>query len=812
MTSTQMQADETGAPLIAQATTGLESVNETEDMAEVAETLAEFGFSIIPCGAAGEVPPAWFRRRNGGDATAWPKTPRIKWKEYQTKPATVDQVRAWWKEYPRANPAILTGADLVVIDADDQPAIDHIENSGEFTRTPFTIETGKGRHYYYQGNHELNVRNSASDRKMDVRGIGGYVIAPGAIHANGNRYTLNLDPLYDWSDISDLPIIQPADIRAVNAYQANAAHPAGDVFFNTGDIKAPASGEPVAEGGRNNAAASLIGQHINNGHSMDDILAMVNEWNAGNSPPLSQAEINHTVASVLSTHMRNNPTAKVGIKAASEWSVEDWPVPVELPDPKLPVIPFDIGLLPDAFSPFAQDIAERMQCPVDFPAVALMCSAGSVVGRQCAIRPKRLDNWVVVPNLWGGVVGRPSVVKSPALTQALKPLYRLVSDAMKHHAEDSKANQAATHVARTRLKNRQKEMNKMDDANEALAAGVELVALQEQIETEVKERRYIANDPTVEKLGELLSDNPNGLLVFRDELTGWLKNLDREDRSNDRSFYLEAWDGNGRYVYDRIGRGTVVIEAACVSILGGIQPGPLTQYVAGATSNNAAADGLLQRFQLMVWPDDIGTWENVDRVPDKEALQNVLSAFQRIAFLNPMDFESCDDGGLPYVRFEHSAQDRFDNWLYHLKNVKVKNTDSEAFESHLAKYPGLVPSLALIIHIVDQGRGQVSDGALKRAIGWVEYLESHARRIYAHGVGGGIPEARALAAKIKKGALVGEFTLRELQRKGWGLLTKHESVVRAVETLEEFDWISTETRSTGGRPTVVCVINPRLAA
>src|SRR4029453_7681695 len=75
--------------------------------------------------------------------------------------------------------------------------------------------------------------------------------------------------------------------------------------------------------------------------------------------------------------------------------------------------------------------------------------------------------------------------------------------------------------------------------------------------------RYIVNDPTVEKLGELLNENPNGLLLFRDELTGWLRMLDRDGHESDRSFYLEAWNGTNSYTYDRIGRGTLPIKAAC---------------------------------------------------------------------------------------------------------------------------------------------------------------------------------------------------------------------------------------------------------
>lgn len=502
--------------------------------------------------------------------------------------------------------------------------------------------------------------------------------------------------------------------------------------------------------------------------------------------------------------------------SAGEWLAEDWPEPAELPDPKLPVMPFDFELLPDALRPFVQDIAERMQCPPDFPAVGVMVAAGSVIGRQCAIRPKRHDNWAVVPNLWGAGMGRPSTSKSPSFDEALKPLKRLIRDALKSHEDESKDQQAAVFVAKGRLKKLHKDIEKAADTDDALKLGDEMVKLQDQIAVQITGRRYFTNDPTVEKLGELLGENPNGLLVFRDELTGWLHSLDREDRSNDRSFYLESWAGTSNYTYDRIGRGTIHIDAACVSVLGGIQPGPMLQYVAAATSNSAGADGLLQRFQLLVWPDDIGTWKNVDRWPDKEAKQNALSAFQYLAYLNPNDFEQCDDGGLPYLRFENAAQERFDEWHHHLKNVKLLEADSEAFESHLAKYPSLVPSLALITHLADRGSaravGPVSDDALVRAINWVEYLETHARRVYAHGVGAGIPEARALATKIKRNELVGEFTPRELQRKGWRLLTRHDAVERAIATLADYDWLRMEQRPTGGRPTAVCVINPKLAA
>ncbi len=116
-------------------------------------------------------------------------------------------------------------------------------------------------------------------------------------------------------------------------------------------------------------------------------------------------------------------------------------------------------------------------------------------------------------------------------------------------------------------------------------------------------KRYIVNDCTIEKLGEILGENPNGIMLYRDEIYGFLKTIEREDRSNDRAFYLECFEGKKRYQFDRIGRGTVDIESTCLAMLGNIQPGVLRPYLNQATCGGAGNDGLISRFQLMVWPD-----------------------------------------------------------------------------------------------------------------------------------------------------------------------------------------------------------------
>jgi len=114
---------------------------------------------------------------------------------------------------------------------------------------------------------------------------------------------------------------------------------------------------------------------------------------------------------------------------------ESWLPPLPIPVTLQPVEPFNYALLPDALRPWITDIAERMQCPPDFPAVGAMVALSSVIGRKACILPKRQDDWRVIPNLWGGVVGRPAAMKSPALSEVMKPVDRLEATASQQHTE-----------------------------------------------------------------------------------------------------------------------------------------------------------------------------------------------------------------------------------------------------------------------------------------------------------------------------------------------------------------------------------------
>lgn len=488
------------------------------------------------------------------------------------------------------------------------------------------------------------------------------------------------------------------------------------------------------------------------------------------------------------------------------------PRPEPLPE-GLPAVPaLDLDLLPAALRPWVTDIAERIQCPADYPAVGAMVALSAVVGRQVGIRPRVRDDWTVCPNLWGAIVGRPGLLKTPALSEVMRPLHRLEAKAREDHNAASRDHQVVERLAAAEKKATDAAITKATKRGDRDEARQLAIAAAEGMDAEAPQRRrYCTSDTTVEALGELLAANPRGVMVYRDELVGWLKDLEREGREGSRSFYLEAWNGTGRYTYDRIGRGTIDIEAACVSILGGIQPGPLSAYLRDALDGGAGDDGLLQRLQVVAWPDPPRTWRDVDRWPDTVARRQAWEVYERLDRIDPPALGAGQESdGIPYLRLSPAAQEIMSDWRRELEGRLRQGTEHPAFEAACAKQRSLLPSLALLCHLADcpQG-GPVGEASMLRALAWVKYLEEHSRRLYAPALDPSLHAARELDRHLRAGDLPEQFRARDIYRRCWRLLDRR-GTEDALDYLHDLGRLLPEEIDTGGRPTIVWSVHPEL--
>jgi len=484
---------------------------------------------------------------------------------------------------------------------------------------------------------------------------------------------------------------------------------------------------------------------------------------------------------------------------------DDWAEPAPLPS--LPsVAPFDYELLPDALRDWIQDISENMQSPPDFSAVGAIVTLSSLIGARAKVAPKVNAEWFVYPNLWGMIVGRSSAKKTPSLEPVLKPLYKMQlieSDRIKEAIHAWEAENTFHELSiKGGQENAKKEIKKgsIDKAKSFLVFN----------DPPVKpiERRFVVNDSTVEKLGEILSGNTWGTLCFRDELYGLLKSMDKQGQEGSRAFYLTSYNGNEPYTFDRIMRGTVTIPRVCLSLLGGIQPSRLQEYITGAISGGAGDDGLLQRFGLAVYPDMKPSFEYVDRQPNLHAIERAYAVFQRLS-----EFEPNEE--VPW-RFDDEAQPIFIDWLTDLEQAVRSDDMHPAMESHLLKYEKLIPSLALIFTLIDNPNKEkkIAKTELVRALAWEQYLRTHAERIYHSANTPSVSGSKRILAEIVKGSVQDGFTAREIANKNWSGLNRVEAVNHALELLLDHGYLQCVTTKSpeGGRTSTKYIINPLLLA
>ncbi len=483
-----------------------------------------------------------------------------------------------------------------------------------------------------------------------------------------------------------------------------------------------------------------------------------------------------------------------------------WPLIEPLPTTKLlDVISFDPAWLPSGIRDWIIDCAERSGCPIDYLVVSAMVGMAVLIGRKCSMHPKQYDDWKVVPNLWGVVIGRPSAMKTPAIQAMLKPLKmieRKEKEAYELERSEFELQQVIEKATEegeiSRLKKSVKKCNE-----------IEIKAAKEKIRfnhgsknKKPKLKRLLINDTTVEKLGELLNENPNGLLQYRDELIGWLNSLEREDRRSDKAFFLECFNGSGEYNFDRIGRGTINIGSTTLSLIGGITPGRLKPYIYGANKQGVDDDGLVQRLQLAVFPNDNGgPWANVDRVPNVHAEATAFEVYQNLYDL-PAD-ESKN------LRFSDAGQKVFNIWRNQLERMIRDPGIHPALESHLAKYRSLMPSIALILQLAEDPKSDcVSEDSANKAVFWCDYLESHARRIYNMGSDMNLDNAHLILNRRSK--LPSPFKIRDITNNKWTGLPDKATVKAALEILLDHNYLREEEIKTMGRSSIIYHWNPNI--
>jgi len=506
--------------------------------------------------------------------------------------------------------------------------------------------------------------------------------------------------------------------------------------------------------------------------------------------------------------------------------------PTEIISNTPPVEVLSVNLIPEPYREWIADVSHRLQTPADFVGVSAIVVTSSLIGAGCSVKPKRLDAWEVIPNLWGAVIARPSILlKSPCMSEVMRLLNRLQAEYNEQYEQakaesefDNLANDAMLSDVKKRLavvaKGSGKDGTvKADDLQKLKGDYLEL---SQQSDNEPARRLFKTNETSVQAMTELQNENPRGLLVFRDELTGLLNRWEKDEHQDERAYYLEGFNGDGSYTDSKIGRGVTHAKNICISVLGGLQPDKLNRYLAQTLDGNN--DGMMQRLQLAVYPDEPNPndWQNVDDYPNTEAKNKVYQIMQTLAAMDFTQYGAAFDAehdDRPYFRFNPGGQRVFNAWLENLQKVKICQEENPLMLEHLGKYRSLMPSLALIFHLInlvggEPNQGGISEQSAKLAVGWCDYIETHARRVYALADSPEHQAAVLLCQKIKTGKVSSPFTPKDIYNNGWYGLKDKPTLQLALDILIESGWlVMTRKPPTGNRgrpPAPEYHLNPKI--
>lgn len=253
--------------------------------------------------------------------------------------------------------------------------------------------------------------------------------------------------------------------------------------------------------------------------------------------------------------------------------------------------PFPIDALPEPIRGYVISGAQAISCDRSFLALPLLVALAAAIGNTRRLTLK--STWSVPAILWGAIVGESGTAKTPAFAQALGPVYDRQGKALARHARERE--KYDVDLARWEKdmqawkKRRTGEPPKRPDPPEA--------------------ERFVVNDTTVEAMIPILRANPRGLLLARDELSGWFGSFDRYAgrgrASTDSANWLSMFNGKEVIVDRRTGTPqTIHVPRAAVSICGGIQPAILQRVLASEHRES----GLAARFLLAFPPCQAKQW------------------------------------------------------------------------------------------------------------------------------------------------------------------------------------------------------------
>lgn len=743
------------------------------DNLHAALTYARRGWRVVPVPPGSKVP----------TITAWQKE------------GTTDEarIRHWWTTAPDHGIGIVCGeaSGLWVLDVDvagdkagDETLAELIDAHGPLPDTYEVVTGSGGRHIYLKWPQGQIIRNSASGALgpgLDVRGEGGFVVAPPSLHASGRRYEVeasaptHIAPAPAWllgllaarDEPTRREAVAPRSDRPGDRWMASTSW--DDLLGRDGWVKlrpGPGGEDRWVRPGKD----PREGPSATVGYGGSDVLKVFTS-----SHPTLQAEHTYTKLGYIAftRHGGDFTAARAWCEEqgfpAEQWDVRDLvgdPVATSdpdapWPDPKpwkeqatLPDFPLEV--LPEWAVEHIVAASEARQVPVDLCATLAIGALSAAATGRAVVHLN--DEWTEPVNLYLVCAMRSGAGKSPAEKAVVGWLRRWERERVAAcHAANEEAAIAAAHAAKVVQRLSGKETATVD---EILAANTRLKDAEAAL---IPVPRLIIDDATPEAVATMLAAHGERLAVLSTEadLFDSLLRGTPAQRPN-MNVYLKAWSGDelrrDRKGGSDTGPETTILTKPLLTVSVTVQPSVLARLL---TDAEMVGRGFAARFMVSAPADLMGRRDQRRRF--RAGASGTTKAFEAHAaaladrwatWMHPAD-----------LRLSEAAARRFEDFLVEMEPSLGIGADMESLAEWAAKLQGSVARYAGLLHIAEgcDTAAPVDEATMVRAIALGRYWIAHAIAVAGSAEDDTTTAARILLEWIAASGRP-EVTLRDMQR------------------------------------------------
>lgn len=341
----------------------------------------------------------------------------------------------------------------------------------------------------------------------------------------------------------------------------------------------------------------------------------------------------------------------------------------------------NIDLFPELLRVRAQELSKQQGADPIIPLFAGLAAASGAANAQS--RLELLPGFQVPPVIWVMTIGSPAQKKSPASKPMFQELKEIEKEDKKRYAKDiqewkgHEAQHAQTYKDFLKFCESQDFINSPNNAPHIY-----------ELPPEPQPLRLLISDITSQKLVQMASGNPQGMLCHLDEMHGWIRKITDKRAAEDRSSWVVAFESDS-HVLDRVGSGTHHADNLAVSIYGNIQPRVLAEHM-----DDLSSDGLIQRFLPAILEEGNQKQWGTGQImyPHETHQEQWNSAIRRIHNTEQTIYKLSQEAYEAFKDFQQEYVELRDNYSISLA--------PDAFMGALGKLEGQIGRLTLLFHLI----------------------------------------------------------------------------------------------------------------